>query len=73
MSEQELDELNTYVVQREITSWEEQIVEATSFEKAKAIAESSENIYNWDYKRDTQELTGNYWVMNDDTGEEKVF
>lgn len=70
MSEQQKD---LFVVQRKVIAWEEQTVEASSFDEAKAIAQSEENIYNWDYKSDTSEITDDYWVMNEYTGEERIY
>lgn len=68
-----MSEKDLYAVQRKVIMWEEQVVEATSFEEAKAIAVSSENIYNWDLKSDESEITDDYWILNDYTGEEKLF
>lgn len=61
MSEQELDELNTYEVQRKVITWETQTVEATSFENAIEIAEEEED---WDGVYDQSEPTETYWVSD---------
>lgn len=68
-----MSEKDLYVVQRKVIAWEEISVEATSFDEARQIARSDENIYNWDLKGDESEITDDYWIMNEYTGEEKVY
>jgi len=65
-------EKDLFAVQRKVVAWEEQLVEAKSFDEAKRIACSDENIYNWELKDDS-EPTNDFWIMNEYTGEEKVY
>lgn len=59
-------ETQEYKVQRKVITWEEVVVEATSFDEAVELAEESDG---WDEVYDASEATEDYWVKNLDTND----
>lgn len=59
-----------FTVQRKITAWESQTIEADSFEDA---IEKAEDRYHAYYTiTETFEPTGDYWVRDNDTLEDRT-
>lgn len=60
----------TFTVQRQIMAWETQKVEADSFEEA--IEKADDSFYGYYAMTETFEPTGDYWVRNEDTEEDRT-
>lgn len=59
-----------YTVQRELKVWETQKIEADSFEDAKEKADEELHAYQLIDK--TYETTGDYWIRNEETEEDRT-
>ena len=59
-----------FTVQREYTQWETQVVEADTHEQAREIADNNPHAYQM--LDETFELTGDYWIRNNDTLEDRT-
>lgn len=59
-----------FTVQREYTQWETQVVEADTHEQAREVADSNPHAYR--LLDETFDLTGQYWIRNNDTLEDRT-
>lgn len=59
-----------FTVQREYTQWETQVVEADTHEEAQMVADLNPHAYR--LLDETFDLTGEYWIRNNDTLEDRT-
>lgn len=59
-----------FTVQRGYTQWETQTVEADTHEEAQMVADLNQHAYR--LLDETFELTGDYWIRNNDTLEDRT-